>query len=257
MLQMFVITLREGIEAFLIVAIALAYLRKTGRDALVPAVFWGTGAGILLSVVLGVKLAQFAVQPLWEGILALVAVVLVTSMVVYMLRTAKHLRSHIGARLEAAAQKPGNGAWLGVFAFTVLMITREGMETAFLIDAVALRTGSAEIITGALAGTSIAAILAWTWSRYGHRVNLGLFFQVTSIFLLLFALQLLLYSFHELAEAKVLPLDNEYWHEATEAYAEGVYAQIYSIALVLIPVAWLAIASFRSPAGARSANGRA
>ena len=107
MLQMFVITLREGIEAFLIVAIALAYLRKTGRNALVPAVFWGTGTGVLLSVFLGVKLAQFAVQPLWEGILALVAVVLVTSMVVYMLRTAKHLRSHIGARLEAAAQKVG------------------------------------------------------------------------------------------------------------------------------------------------------
>jgi high-affinity iron transporter len=257
MLQMFVITLREGIEAFLIVAIALAYLRKTGRDTLVPAVFWGTGAGVTLSLVLGIKLAEFAVQPIWEGVLALVAVVLVTSMVIYMLRTAKHLRTEIGARLEAAAQKAGAAAWLGVFAFTVLMIAREGMETAFLIDAVALRTGSAEIITGALAGTSIAALLAWAWSRYGHRVNLGLFFQVTSIFLLLFALQLLLYSFHELAEAKVLPLDNEYWHEATEAYAEGVYAQIYSLALVLIPAAWLAFAAIKSQAKNRSVSGNA
>jgi high-affinity iron transporter len=252
MLQMFVITLREGIEAFLIVAIALAYLRKTGRDSLVPAVFWGTGAGVTLSLLLGIKLAEFAVQPLWEGLLALVAVVLVTSMVVYMLRTAKHLRSDIGARLEAAAQKTGAAAWLGVFAFTVLMITREGMETAFLIDAVALRTGSAEIITGALTGTALAALLAWAWSRFGHRVNLTLFFQVTSIFLLLFALQLLLYSFHELTEAKVLPLDNEYWHEATEAYAEGVYAQIYSLALVLIPAAWLAVAAVKSHAKTRA-----
>ena len=66
MIEMFVITLREGIEAFLIVAIALAYLRKTGRDALVPAVVWGTGAGITLSIVLGVKLAEYAVQPFWE-----------------------------------------------------------------------------------------------------------------------------------------------------------------------------------------------
>ena len=252
MLQMFVITLREGIEAFLIVAIALAYLRKTGRDALVPAVFWGTGAGVTLSLILGIKLAEFAVQPIWEGLLALVAVVLVTSMVIYMLRTAKHLRTEIGARLEAAAQKAGAAAWLGVFAFTVLMITREGMETAFLIDAVALRTGSAEIITGAVTGTALAALLAWAWSRFGHRVNLALFFQVTSIFLLLFALQLLLYSFHELAEAKVLPLDNEYWHEATEAYAEGVYAQIYSLALVLIPAAWLAVAAVKSHAKTRS-----
>ena len=246
MLQMFVITLREGIEAFLIVAIALAYLRKTSRDALVPAVFWGTGAGVTLSLILGIKLAEYAVQPIWEGLLALVAVVLVTSMVIYMLRTAKHLRTEIGARLETAAQKAGAAAWFGVFAFTVLMITREGMETAFMIDAVALRTGSAELAAGALSGTAFAALLAWAWSRYGHRVNLALFFQVTSIFLLLFALQLLLYGFHELAEAKALPLDNEYWHAATEAYAEGTFAQIYSLALVLIPAAWLALAALKS-----------
>jgi high-affinity iron transporter len=251
MLQMFVITLREGIEAFLIVAIALAYLRKTGRDALVPAVFWGTAAGVTLSLILGIKLAQFAVQPIWEGLLALIAVVLVTSMVIYMFRVAKHLRAEIGAKLEAAAQKSGSAAWVGVFAFTVLMITREGMETAFLIDAVALRAGSAELTTGALAGVALAGALAWAWSRYGHRVNLALFFQVTSIFLLLFAAQLLLYSFHELTEAKVLPLNNEYWHEATEDFAEGVYAQIYSLALVLIPAAWLAIAGFKGHARTR------
>jgi len=252
MLQMFVITLREGIEAFLIVAIALAYLRKTGRNSLVPAVLWGTAAGVMLSVLLGVKLAQFAVQPIWEGILALIAVVLVTSMVIYMLRTAKHMRTNIGARLEAAAQKSGSAAWLGVFAFTIMLITREGMETAFLIDAVALRTGSADIISGALIGTTLAALLAWAWSRYGHRVNLALFFQVTSIFLLLFAVQLLVYSFHELTEAKVLPLDNQYWHDATEAYAEGVYAQISSLALVLIPAAWLAIVGLRGHTQSRS-----
>ena len=249
MLQMFVITLREGIEAFLIVAIALAYLRKTGRDALVPAVFCGTGTGVALSLLLGIKLAQFAVQPIWEGLLALVAVVLVTSMVIYMLRTAKTLRANIGAKLETAAQKSGAAAWFGVFAFTVLMIAREGMETAFLIDAVALRSGAPDLVTGAFAGVALAALLAWAWSQYGHRVNLALFFQVTSIFLLLFALQLLLYSFHELTEANVLPfIDNEYWHAATEAYAEGVYAQIYSLALVIIPAAWLAFAAFTSHA---------
>lgn len=252
MLQMFVITLREGIEAFLIVAIALAYLRKTGRAALVPAVFWGTGAGVTLSLILGIKLAEFAVQPIWEGVLALIAVVLVTSMVIYMWRAAKHLRTEIGARLEAAAQRTGTTAWLGVFAFTVLMITREGMETAFLIDAVALRTDSRDLLAGALIGVALAALLAWAWSRYGHRVNLALFFQVTSIFLLLFAVQLLLYSFHEFTEAKALPIDNEYWHEATEAYAEGVYAQIYSLALVLIPAAWLVIAALKSLAKNRS-----
>jgi high-affinity iron transporter len=245
MLQMFVITLREGIEAFLIVAIALAYLRKTGRDSLVSAVGWGTAAGITLSLILGIKLAEYAVQPLWEGLLALVAATLVTSMVIYMLRAAKNLRADIGVQLESAALKSGTAAWLGVFAFAVLMISREGMETAFMIDAVALRTGALDLLSGALAGTALAGALAWAWSRYGHRVNLALFFQVTSIFLLLFAAQLLIYSFHELTEAKMLPLDNEYWHEATEAYAEGAFAQIYSLALVVIPAAWLAVAAWR------------
>jgi high-affinity iron transporter len=243
---MFVITLREGIEAFLIVAIALAYLRKTGRTALVPAVFWGTGVAVALSATLGVMLAEYAVQPLWEGVLALIAVVLVVSMVVYMLRTARHLRAAIGQKLEVAAQKTGIGAWLGVFAFTVLMITREGMETAFLINAVALQTGSHELFAGAVIGTALAALLAWAWSRYGHRVNLALFFQVTSIFLLLFCVQLVVYSFHEFTEARALPIDNEYWHDTTEAYAEGVYAQIYSLALVIVPAVWLAIAAFRN-----------
>ena len=80
MLQAFVITLREGLEAFLIVAISLAYLRKTGRSALIPAVHWGIAVSVLLSIGAGVLLAQAANQALWEGILALVAAVLVASL---------------------------------------------------------------------------------------------------------------------------------------------------------------------------------
>ena len=243
MLQMLIVTLREGIEAFLIVAIALAYLRKTGRAALVPAVFWGAGTAISLSLILGIKLAEVAVQPIWEAILAVIAAVLVTSMVIYMLRAAKRMRTDIGARLEAAAQRTGTAAWIGVFAFTVLMITREGMETAFLIDALALQTGSGQLLAGAVIGVALAALLAWAWSRYGHRVNLTLFFQVTSIFLLLFAVQLVIYSFHEFAEASVLPINNEYWHEVTEPYGpEGEYGHWLSYGLVLVPAAWLMVA---------------
>src|SRR5262249_33173124 len=116
--QMMVVTLREGIEMFLIVAIAAAYLRKTGRGGLLPAVWTGTAAGMLASGVIGVGLAETVVTPFWEGVLACIAAVLVVSMVVYMLRAAKHLRAEIGARLEAAAQRPGAAAWIGVFLFT-------------------------------------------------------------------------------------------------------------------------------------------
>jgi high-affinity iron transporter len=244
--QILLVTLREGIEMFLIVAIAAAYLRKTGRAALLPAVAWGTGTAVLISVVLGVWLAEVAVTPKWESLLALIAAVLVVSMVIYMLRAAKEMRQHIGARLEAAAQKADRGAWLAVFLFVVFMITREGMETAFITASLFRQTDTAHFVWGALAGLALAGTLAWAWSRYGHRVDLGLFFRVTSVFLLLFAVQLVIYAFHEATEGNLLPIDNAYWHIATEPYGpEGEYGAILTYALVLIPAAWLAISAFK------------
>jgi high-affinity iron transporter len=248
--QVLLVTLREGIEMFLIVAIAVAYLRKTGRAALLSAVGWGAGTAVVASVVLGVWLAEIAVLPKWEALLALVAAVLVISMVVYMLRAAKHMRREIGERLEAATQRADGAAWLGVFLFVVFMITREGMETAFITASLFRQTETVFFVWGAIAGLALAALLAWAWSRYGHRIDLGLFFRVTSVFLLLFALQLVIYAFHEATEANLLPLDNAYWHLATEPYGpEGEYGAMLTYALVLVPAAWLAWSALkvRSP----------
>jgi high-affinity iron transporter len=254
MMQILVITLRESIEAFLIVAITIAYLRKTGRSGLLSPAYWGTATAIALSIVLGVALAEVAVQPLWEGVLAAVAAMLVLGMVIYMLRAAKQMRTTINKRIEAAAQKNGAGAWLGVFGFVLLMITREGMETAFIVNALALKTQSMEMLAGATGGIGLAALVAWAWTRYGHRIRLDLFFQVTSIFLLLFVVQLFIYSFHELSEANFLPIDNEFWHEATEPYGpEGYYGQWLSACLVLVPLAWLAWSWLKSRVGSRAA----
>ena len=252
--QMAVVTLREGIEMFLIVAIAAAYLRKTSRTLLLPAVWWGAGVAAIASLVLGVWLAEYAVAPFRQGVLALIAAALVASMVVYMLKAARHMREEIGQRLEAASRKAGAGAWIGIFLFTVLMITREGMEFAFVAASIATQSGSGPLLAGAALGLVAAGMLAFAWIRYGHRVNLALFFQVTSIFLVLFVLQLLLYAFHEFTEAGALPIDNAYWHLATEEWAEGKYANMISLALVLIPLAWLAFASQRSPAPERAAQ---
>jgi high-affinity iron transporter len=248
--QVLLVTLREGIEMFLIVAIAAAYLRKTGRAALLSAVSAGTIAAILASVVLGVWLAEVAVLPKWESLLALIAALLVTSMVIYMLHAAKEMRRQIGARLESAAQRPGAGAWLGVFFFVVFMITREGMETAFITASLFRQTETSLFVWGAFAGLALAAALAWAWSRYGHRVDLALFFRVTSVFLLLFAAQLVLYAFHEATEANLLPIDNAYWHIATEPYGpEGQYGALFTYALVLVPAAWLALSAMKGRAG--------
>lgn len=257
MLETLVIALREGIEAFLIVAITLAYLRKTGRLALAPAVYVGTGLALVLSVTAAVLLREMVVTPLYEGALALVAAVLVITMMVYMTRAARHLSRDIGQKIEAAtAHQTGVASFLAIAGFTTLMITREGMETVFMITSLMGQADTFAMTVGALIGVLLAAMLAWGWSRYGHRINLGRFFQVTAIFLGLFIIQLVLYAFHEFTEAGVLPLDNAYWHIATEPYGpEGQYGAWLSYALVLMPLAWLAVAVWRDRASVRTQAG--
>jgi high-affinity iron transporter len=241
MLQAFVITLREGLEAFLIVAISLAYLRKTGRKALIPAIHWGIGASILLSIGAGLLLAKARNQSLWEGVLGITAAFLVASLTVHMWRAGRHMKKDIEGKLAASSEKLGAGAFWGVFSFTLLMITREGMETAMLMNALLFQVKALNIAAGAIGGTLLAAFVAFLWSRYGYRVNLARFFQVTAIFLLVFVAQLLIYGFHELAEAHVLP-NSEVLHWATEPYGpDGVYGHYLSYLLVALPLGWLAI----------------
>jgi high-affinity iron transporter len=243
MLQAFVITLREGLEAFLIVAISLAYLRKTGRRALVPAIHWGIATSIALSIGAGLLLAKARNQSLWEGVLGIVAAFLVASLTVHMWRAGRHMKKDIEGKLAASSVKTGAAAFWGVFVFTLLMITREGMETAMLMNALLFQVKAMDIAGGALGGTLMAAFIAFLWSRYGHRVNLSRFFQVTAIFLLVFVVQLLIYGFHELAEAHVLP-NSEVLHGATEPYGpDGIYGHYLTYMLVLLPLGWLAFSS--------------
>ena len=245
--QAFVITLREGLEAFLIVAISLAYLRKTGRQQLVPAVHWGIGVSILVSIGAAYLFQRANNQALWEGLLALAAAVLVASLIVHMWRHAKHLKKDIERALESSALRTGAKAFAGVFLFTVLMITREGMETALLIGSLLLQTTGTNILWGAIGGTIVAAMVAWLWSRYGHRINLALFFQVTAVFLAVFVVQLLIYGFHELTEANIFPY-SEPLHWATEPYGpDGQYGKWLTYLLVILPVAWLAFAALFGP----------
>jgi len=241
MLQAFVITLREGLEAFLIVAISLAYLRKSGRHELVPAVRWGIALAIVISIGAAFVFQRVANQALWEGLLALAAAISVASLTVHMWRTSRRIKQDIEGHLHGSTLKQGTSAFLGVFAFTLLMITREGMETALLMGTLLFQVKSISVITGAVAGTLFSAFVAWLWSRYGHRVNLALFFQVTAVFLLVFVVQLLIYGFHELTEANLFP-GSEPLHWATEPYGpDGRYGQYLTYLLVMLPLGWLAI----------------
>jgi high-affinity iron transporter len=123
------------------------------------------------------------------------------------------------------------------------MITREGMETMLLMNTLLFQVKSTSVISGAVAGTLVSAFVAWLWSRYGHRVNLALFFQVTAVFLMVFVVQLLIYGFHELTEANVLPY-SEPLHWATEPYGpDGRFGKYLTYLMVALPLGWLAIAS--------------
>lgn len=258
MLQAFVITFREGLEAFLIIAISLAFLRKSGSRHLVPAVQWGIAVSVVLSVIAGWLFSQASNQALWEGVLALIAAVSVASLTVHMWRTARRIKGEIEGHLKESTRLRGGKAWVGVFLFTLLMISREGMETALLMGTLIFQVRALDIILGAAAGTVVAAVVAWLWSRFGHRVNLGLFFQITAIFLMIFVVQLVIYGFHELTEANLFP-GSERLHWATEPYGpDGRYGQYLTYLLVAGPLGWLLFAMVGRPKGRslQQPNGR-
>jgi high-affinity iron transporter len=234
--QAFVITLREGLEAFLIVAISLSYLRKSGRAALTTAVHSGIAAAVGVSALGGYLLFHAANQEWLDGPLALVAAASVTWMIVHMWRFGRRMKGDIEGRLRSSSVRPGRAAFAGVFLFTLLMVSREGMETALLL--LQLRE-TVHLAIGAIVGIAGAAGVAWLWSRYGRRINLSLFFQVTAIFLIVFVVQLVIQGAHEMAEQSYLPY-SAIIHERTESWGpDSAFGHLLTYLLVILPVGWL------------------
>ena len=238
MLQALVITLREGFEAFLIVAISLSYLRKSGRAPLTAAVHWGIVAAVAVSVLGGYLLYHAANQEWFDGPLALIAAISVTWMVVHMWRTGRRMKGDIEGRLQSSSVRPGAAAFAGVFLFTLLMVSREGIETALLL--MQLRE-TVHLVLGAALGIAGAAAVAWVWSRYGHRINLALFFQATAIFLFVFVVQLVIRGTHEMSEQQFLPYSDAI-HTATESWGpDSAFGHLLSYLLVILPLGWVAL----------------
>lgn len=259
MFSSFIIILREGFESFLLVAVILTYLRKAELKWLSSAVYAGIALALSASAGLGYVLRygvetatlerifgpligsyvrQFlANESLREAVLGLVAIVMVATLVIHMWRTGPKLRERMQERLGAVSSRTSRlAAILGVFLFTFLMITREGMETALML----LQVRDSRMISGALAGLVAAAGLAWLWARWGHLINVKRFFQVTGIFLLLFMVQVAIYTFHEFAEAGILP-NSEVLHAATEKFSpDGLYGKWFSLAMIGFCAVWLA-----------------
>jgi high-affinity iron transporter len=255
MLQSFIIVLREGFESFLLVAVIVSYLRRSGQRQLASAVYAAIVAALGLSAGLGYLLFQMQTgnsdavenyfgsgvarflgnEALREAVLGTIAIVMVASLVVYMWRTGSQLKQKMEQRLGEVSLRSGWAAYLGIFLFTALTISREGMETALML----LQVRTPRLIWGALIGLAAAGSMAWAWARFGHLINVKRFFQVTGIFLLLFMAQVAIYTFHEFAEAGVLP-NSEALHAATEKFSpEGLYGQWFSVVMVAVCAVWL------------------
>ena len=261
MLQSFIIVLREGFESFLLVAVILAYLRKTNQKWLGAAVYWGIAVSLAISAglayvlkngvnehllrgVFGRSIASYITfffdnEAQREGILGVIAIIMVGSLVVHMWRAGGQVKARMEKRLgEVSSGASRLTASLGIFLFTVLMITREGMETALLL--MQIREG--RIVSGILLGIAAVGALAWAWARYAHLINLKRFFQVTAIFLLLFMVQVGIYTFHELTEAGIFP-NSDALHMATEMYSpDGLYGKWFSLITVAVCALWLLVA---------------
>ncbi|MFC8951664.1 iron uptake transporter permease EfeU [Streptomyces sp. NPDC057101] len=204
----YLIGLREGLEASLVVCILIAYLVKTGRrDALRP--IW-TGIGVAVGVALafgaglefGSQELTFEAQELLGGSLSVVAVVLVTWMVFWMRRTARHLRAELHGRLDEALRM-GTGA---LVATAFLAVGREGLETALFVWASvrASSDGTYAPLTGVLLGLLTAVLLGWLFYRGALRIDLARFFTWTGGMLVVVAAGVLAYGVHDLQEARFL-----------------------------------------------------
>jgi high-affinity iron transporter len=203
MLQAFIITLREGVEAALIVGITLAYLAKIGRNDLRKAVYAALGAAFLGSIAVAVVISRTHLnEDVFEGWIMLAAAFFVITMVIFMMKTGRKLKGEIEGKVGLLA---GNDAWLGLFVFIFLMVLREGAETVLILSAVSLNSTELMSFLGTLLGVIAAIAFGVMFVKGSVRINLQKFFRVTTAILFLVAAQLLIAGLHELSESGVLP----------------------------------------------------
>ena len=206
MLSAFLIALREGVEASLIVGIILVYLSRTNRTHLVRFVWGGVAAAVALSLAVAIALEHFNIsEDGFEGLLLLVAAFFVVTMIVWMNRIARHLKKEIEEKVETYASRGGSAAGWGLGLFVFLMVVREGAELALILRAVELSTEGLQTWIGTIAGIGAAVAVGLFFFKGTLKVPLDRFFAVTSWILMLVAVQLAVTGLHELSEAQWLP----------------------------------------------------
>ena len=232
MLGNYLIGLREGLEASLVVTILIAYLVKSGRTHLVPRIWAGVGFAVLVSLGFGALLTYgprgltFQAQEAIGGTLSIIAVCFVTWMIFWMRRAARGLAGELRGQIDKAAEA---GRWSLVLVAS-LAVGREGLETAlFLWAATQTATGVHTVstvpawqpITGAVLGIATAVALGYLLYRGAVKINLTKFFTWTGAFLIVVAAGVLGYGFHDLQEAGILPGLNSLAFDVSSHVDEG------------------------------------
>src|SRR5499425_250571 len=202
MLDAFIVTLREGVEAALIVGITLAYLTKIGRAELRKTVYAALGAAFLGSIGVAIAISRTHLnEDVFEGWIYLAAAFFVVTMVIFMMKTGRKLKGEIEGKVGLLA---GNDAWVGLFVFIFLMVLREGAETVLVLAAVSLNSTALLSFLGTLLGLLAAIAFGVMFVKGSVRINLQKFFRVTTAILFLVDAQLLISGLHELSESGVI-----------------------------------------------------
>jgi high-affinity iron transporter len=205
-LSAFLIALREGVEASLVVGIILVYLARTSRRHLTRYVWGAVAAAGALSLAVAIALEGFNIsEDGFEGLLLLGAAVFVVTMVVWMNHIARHLKKEIEDKVESYASRAGSAAGWGIAVFVFLMVLREGAELALILRAVELSTEGLQTWIGTIAGIAAAILVGLFFFKGTLKVPLHRFFAVTSAILTLVAVQLAVTGLHELSEARWIP----------------------------------------------------
>jgi high-affinity iron transporter len=234
MFDSLVVTLREGVEAALIVGIVASYLRKSNRANLIRFVYWGLAAAVVASCIAEYFVSRLQVsEDAYEGWLMLLGAVFVASVVIWMWKTARNMRREIEDKISSLSRASESKAALGIFAFVFLMVFREGIETVLFLGAVSLRTTALMNFIGGVLGLGLAVGLGIAFFKGSLKVNLRKFFSVTTLVLLVIALQLFVSGIHELSEAMILPSSREEMHLIGPIVNNDAFFFVVIIALCL------------------------